>query len=278
MGAPLVATPAYLPAPPNAAPEIPDYPNFITTGIPDGCNAVRAWTGTIQPFTDDAAARRFLHCIEHGKPFDVVAGTIDASAPIGAHHWADPWIVDTEVQFQLLVLEFDGKEHPRAHALRPEISRNMHPLHPHLRDDKLVRIGQRLLPALCIFSGATFQYSLGPPRLVQFLDQVTAYIGRHIIWMKTRLELPERFGDGFRTPRPGEPIFGQVSTVQADRRFVQRQRRRELLWDGYWPGPVAPSGAANHLRLISPSQDCWCCSGKRYVECHRPLELKLVHS
>jgi hypothetical protein len=277
MSPPLVADRAYLLAPPSAAQELPEYPQFIQTRIPHGSNAVRAWTGTTQPFIDAAAARRFLHCIEHRMPFDVIEGTIDAHPPTGAHHWADPWIVHAETQFQLLVLEFEGKEHPRAHSVTPEISRNMHPLHPHLRDDKLVRFGQRLLPALCIYSGATFQYSAGTPRIVQFIDQATAYIGRHIIWMNTRLELPQRFGDAFRTPDPGELIFGHASTVRADPRFVQR-RRQEILWDGYWPGEAAPSGAANHLKFITPSQDCWCCSGKKYGECHRPLELKLVHT
>jgi len=275
MIAPPATEPAHVPVPLTAAPEISDYPQFISIPVPQDSNALRAWTGTIQPFTDAAAARRFLHCIENGKPFDVVEGRIYAHAPSGAHHWADPWIVQAETKFQLLVLEFEGKEHPRAHSVRPEISRSMHPLHPHLRDDKLVRVGQRLIPALCIYSGATFQYSAGVPRIVQFIDQASAYIGRHIIWMSTRLELPKRFGDAFRTPKPGELILGHVPTLRADPRFVE-SRRRETLWDGYWPGKAAPSGAANHLKLITPSQDCWCCSGKKYGECHRPLELKLA--
>lgn len=257
MGRALIASTAYLPAPLNAAPVIPDYPQFECTTVPIGCNAVRAWTGIVQPFVNDDAARRFLHCVEVGKPFDVIEGSIDAHAPRSIGHWADPWIVNTDMRFRILVLEFEEPEHPQAYSLRPEISRQIHPLHPHLREDKLVFVNQRLIPALCIYSGADFKYSQEWPRIVQFLDQAIAYIGRHIIWLKTRIELPTRFGDAFRVPPPGEPIFDYQPIIQTDPNFL-RHCKDTPLWLGYWPGPVALSGPSNHLRIIRPSQECWC--------------------
>jgi hypothetical protein len=48
------------------------------------------------------------------------------------------------------------------------------------------------------------------------------------------------------------------------------------LWSGYWPGPVAPTGISEHLRTIRPSGECWCCSGKQYSECHRPMEQRIA--
>ncbi len=271
MGAFLAESYAYLPVPPSAAPEIPDYPQFERVPVPDGSDASCAWIGTIQPFEDGAAGRKFLRCIEAAQSFDVIEGTIIARLGLNYPHWADPWLVGMGMRFRLLVLEFSGTEHHRVYALQPEISRNSHPLHPHLRTDKLINIGRRKLPALCVYSGAAFRYCSEWPRIVQFLDQTTAYLGRHIIWLRTRVELPERFGDPFRVPTPGEPIFEHISPIQIDP-ITSTRPRNFSIWTGYWPGAVAPSGIAEHLRTIRPSSECWCCSGKRYSECHRPIE------
>jgi hypothetical protein len=275
MGALLAVSSAYLPVPRSAAPEIPDYPQFERASVPVGSGASRAWIGTIQPFRDDAAGRAFLRCVEAGLPFDVIEGTITAKQESNAEHWADPWLVGMEMRFRLLVLEFSGTVHPRAYALQPEISLNNHPLYRHLRTDRMIVIGRRELPALCVYSGAAFSYSPEWPRIVQLLDQTTAYLGRHIIWMRTRIEIPARFGDAFRVPAPGEPIFDHLPRVQTDPVASTRPRGFST-WSGYWPGPVAPCGISEHLRTIRPSGECWCCSGKKYGECHRPFEQKIA--
>jgi hypothetical protein len=275
MGALLVASSAYLPVLPSAALEIPDYPQFERIPVPAGSGASCAWIGTIQPFYDDAAGRAFLRCVESGLPFDVIEGTIIAKQESNAEHWADPWLVEMGMRFRLIVLEFIGSEHPKAYALQPEISRSSHPLHPHLRTDKVIIVGRRELPALCVYSGAAFSYSPEWPRIVQFLDQTTAFIGRHIIWLKTRIEIPARFGGTFRVPSPGEPIFDHLPRVETDP-IASIRPRSFARWYGYWPGPVAPSGISEHLRTIRPSSECWCCSGKKYGECHRPLEQRIA--
>jgi hypothetical protein len=273
----LAASPTYLPVPPSAALEIPDYPQFKQVLVPAGSGATCAWEGVIQPFEDDTAGRRFLSCIEAGLPFDVIAGTIIARPSSTTRHWAEPWLVEMGVRFRLLVLEFSGARHPRAYALQPEISRSSHPLHPHLRTDLVITVGRRELPALCIYSGAAFSFSPEWPRIVQFLDQTTAYIGRHIIWLRTRIKIPEYFGGAFYVPPPGELIFDQMPCVETDR-IASVRSNRFAPWFGYWPGPVAPSGSSEHLRTIRPSQECWCCSGRKYGECHRPVDRKIAGS
>jgi hypothetical protein len=275
MGALLVDLPAYLPVLPVAAPEIPDYPQFEQVPVPDGSDASSAWIGTIQPFSDDTAGRKFLRCVEEGLPFEVVEGTILSNPPSNSTHWADPWLVAMGMRFRLLILEFDDQEHPRAYSLQPEISRSSHPLHPHLRADLVINVGRRELPALCVYSGAVFNFSPKWPRIVQFLDQTAAYIGRHIIWLRTRIEIPASLGDALRVPCPGEPIFDQRPRNETDPLASVRPRGFST-WFGYWPGPVAPSGILEHLRTIRPSSECWCCSGKKYSECHRPSEQRIA--
>jgi hypothetical protein len=269
------AKPAYLPAPCYTVPEVPEYPQFLATEAPRGCGAIRAWKGVIQPFRDDADARHFLRRVEDGKPIDIVQGSVYANASMQPEHWADRWLVKMNLRFQLLVLEFEEPEHPRAYSLQPEISREMHLLHPHLRTDRVVIVGCRPIPALCVYSGATFKYSPVWPRMVQFLDQVATFLARHAIWLRTRIQLPLRFGEKCRVPQPGEPIFGQRSLVRSDVNFSGRLDQVEL-WEGFWPGAASPSGIENHLDSISPTQECWCCSGVKYGECHRPFELQCL--
>lgn len=264
---------AYLPASQSATPEIPEYPQFVRSQIPAGSNAVGAWTGAVQPFLNDETARRFLRCVEANSSFDIVEGTIEADHAPDSEHWADRWLVGTDFHFQLLVLEFDGLRHPEARVTQPEISRQMHPTHPHLRDDRLITIGRHQLPALCIYSASVFEYSPRWSKIIQFLDQTTAYLGRHIIWLKTRVEFPAGWNTCPRVPSPGEPIFDHRPAIRRDPNLSVPSKENPL-WVGYWPGPVAPSGYENHLRTISPSRECWCGSGRKYEDCHRPMEIE----
>lgn len=268
MDEPGVAVPAYLPAPLITAPGIPEYPDFRQTVVPENCEAIRAWTGAIRPFVCDEEARNFLYCVEAGRQFDIAAGTVYAHRPTTARHWADPYLVQSNIQFQVLVMEFGGTEHPRAYALAPEISYDAHPLCPHLRGDRILKIGHLRLPALCVYSGAEFRYAADLPRLVQFLDQVTSYLGRHVVWLRTRVMLPQRLGDRFGAMPIDEATYSSPLGFQRDP-FVAKRVRKAAKCTGYWPGPAAPTGAEQHLTTIKPDQECWCWSGKRYAVCHR---------
>jgi hypothetical protein len=53
---------------------------------------------------------------------------------------------------------------------------------------------------------------------------------------------------------------------------------RSRHWMGYWPGAVAPTGVQQHIETIQPSQECWCCSGKLYGDCHRSVEAAILLS
>lgn len=270
-----LASSAYSPAPHLAALEIPEYPQFERTAVPLGTGAVSAWKGVIQPFADDDSAQRFLGCLEQRVPVEIVEGRINSPAANAQRHWANPWLVQMQAKFLLLILEFDGTEHPRAYSLQPEISNSSHPLHPHLRHDKMIKVGRQELPALCIYSGAEFHYSPTLPRIVQFLDQLSTYMGRHLIWMRTRVEIPPTQGGRVQLPKPGEHVFELHKRIQTC--SVASIKPHNLrLYQGYWPGAVARSGASDHLRTIPPTQECWCCSGKPYGQCHRALEQRIV--
>jgi len=271
MNATLASTVPVCQVPLSAAPEISDYPQFKEAEVPKGSGASCAWEGFIQPFEDDLSARRVLHCIEGNLPVDVREGTISSDFRVKSPHWADALLVKMDVRFHVLILNFEGTEHPRAYGMQPEISRNCLAMHPHLRTDKMIQVGRQELPALCVYSGAEFDYLAGWPRTVQFLDQTAIFLARHLIWLRTRMQVPVRFGEPFHIPLLGEIIFDAQPRLQTDL-IALRAHNYSPRWVGYWPGMVAASGATGHYFSIKPSRECWCWSGKKYGECHRPME------
>jgi hypothetical protein len=270
----LVSPTADSPAP-LAAPVLREYPQFHIIPIPEGHKAFRAFAGVIQPFEDDRTAREFLRRVEADSPIEIEEGRIVCQSQPSRPRRIDSLLVATQIRFTVIVLEFAGAEHPRAYVRFPEISRSAHPNHPHLRADNPLIVGGRVLQRLCIYSGAIFTFSNEYPRIVQFLDQLSAYLGRHTIWLKTRVELSSKPGGGFRIPDRDEVIVEIDPRAQMNPLF-SRQPIEIPRWSGYWPGKSAPSGAQAHLRTIAPSQECWCCSGISYGDCHRRRELEIT--
>jgi hypothetical protein len=261
--------------PPLAAPGIPEYPQFAQVAAPTGTGALAAWQGTIQPFTDDITARQVLRRIEAGAPFENDSGSLFCEqAPAMLPHPADPFLLKMDMSFTVLVLELPQYAHPCAFLLQPELSPSFLSFHPHVRSDCKLTIGNRTLPALCVYSGAIFEFAPGISRIVQFLDQVSTYLARHAIWLRTRVLLQQNvFGLDpiVYKPRPG--------TLVLDTEFDKRSFCRkpgELYWNGYWPGAAAPSSPSDHLKTIAPDGLCWCWSGKQYRNCHRKRDLQFV--
>jgi hypothetical protein len=251
------------------------YPKFVRTDLPSGSAASSAWEGIIQPFMREADAKTFLHLIEQDKPFGVSEGTIiceeDSSMPGG--HWADPYLVDMDTKFRVLVLSFDPPVHPRAYLLSPEFSSAFLSHHPHSRGDLEILFRDRRLAGLCVYSAAEFRFPGLVERIVEYLDQVSAWIGRHLIWLRTRrlYRLAPGGPELVYSPRPGEMVVDTEVGVRnaAIASIVPRER---CFWNGYWPGKSARATGKDHLRLLDPSGECWCGSGSAYAACHRPTE------
>jgi len=179
-----------------------------------------------------------------------------------------------DLVFTVLVLEFSGTEHPRAYGIQPEISPLTCPAHPHLRNDRPIVLSGRRIPALCVYSGAVFRYGGTVPRIVEFLDQLTTFLARHIIWYRTRRLFEVTPSGEVRlhyAPRPGELIMDSEPRFHSHPLFRIRAEPVRF-WKGYWPGTQAPQGSREHLRTIAPADECWCWSGRPYGECHRPLD------
>lgn len=260
--------------PPVAAPAIPEYPQFHRVAAPAGSGARSAWQGVIQPFADDLTAKQVLRRIEAGEAFENDAGSLFCEQPpVMRPHPADSLLMKMDIKFKILVVELPQFQHPCAYLLEPELSPRFLSFHPHTRGDCSVTIANHRLPAMCVYSGAVFQFEPGIDSTVQFLDQVATYLARHAIWLRTRVLLrcnvAEKDTIEYR-PGPGEMI---VDTEACKDEFDIKPG--DLYWNGYWPGKAAPSGARAHLATIRPSRPCWCWSGKPYKDCHRPLELKI---
>ncbi len=253
-------------APPAAAPELSDYTQFIARRVPEGSGASRAYEGFIRPFSDDGTARRVLRAIEEGIPLQVCGGRLDAELTEPRDNPLDQYLVDMAELFTILLLEFEGTERPRTFLLDPPMVPRFSQCY-HLRGDRLIQIDGGELAALCVYSGAVQRFDSGRSPLEQQLDQTATYLAKYLIWLRTR-QLYRRTNEGPKLVRRRAP----------HRRITLDEvpRSRDFFWDGYWPGPCAPSTHEGHLATIKPENECWCWSGKTYSECCRPGEFKLV--
>jgi hypothetical protein len=251
----------------STTPGLSDYQQFISCQPPPGSGAIRAHKGYIRPFSCNEDARVVLRALEARIPLQVAGGRIGVEGANLQRHPFEGFLIDVAVPFTILVLEFVGTEHPRAFLLDPPMIPRLS-MSPHLRFDRSIFVDGREVPALCIYAGNLFHFADDRSRLEQFLDQVSTYLARYLIWLRTRMLFrPSVVGVRQFVYRrePHEPVFP-----------FDVLRSREVYWDGYWPGPSAPSGYAQHLATIRRDDECWCWSGKRYGECCRPKELEIV--
>jgi hypothetical protein len=273
VSAPVLVNPTF-----ESAVELDDYySTFFEVEVPTGTSAIRAWQGVLQPFKNDECACDLLHAFENGIP--ILSDRATLFSKDGhvkkTERWAEPFLVSMAERFQVLILEYDEPHHPVAFSVRPEISGYRFPGHPHLRRDIFLQYGGRTLHGLCVYSAADFVYRLDIPRIVQFVDQVSGYLGRHLIWERTR-RLLDSTGRVIYQPKAGEPIFDTEPRIQealASPTVNHPRRYMGRVWHGYWPGKSAPSGPARHVATIRPNQECWCGSGKKYRLCHLRREL-----
>lgn len=260
-------SPSSDPAPSLAVPELSDYTQFSRVPPPSSSGATTAFRGHVRPFSNDQDARMVLRAIEAGQPLEVCGGRLYVDATGLRRNPAEDFLIDMAAPCTLLILEFPGTEHHRAYLLDPPMIPRLS-VNPHIRSDRAIKIDGRLHPALCIYSGTLFRYATARPRLEQFLDQAAIYTAKHLIWLRTRLLLR-------RAPYgPPEIVYRRSPGHHVNN--VPLLLSKDVYWEGYWPGPWAPSGPAEHLRTIAPSGECWCWSGKPYGKCCRDTDLRAL--
>ncbi len=256
----------------------PDYPQFVPAEPPPDGSTVSAWRGVLQPFEDDAAARLILCDIERERTLWVSAGLIRSSAS-SEQHWAHPLLTGMDVACEVMVC-LQENAMPRGYLLSPRFQPYFAytVVHPHPRGDQMILHEGRLLPGLCVFSSAELKFRDDINFYTQFLDQLTQYVAKHLIWLRTRRLCRLNGSDVtvLHQPAPGEsipersPIASLVQLPSGSVRVID-------FWSGYWPGKAARAGTPReHVRQIKPSQRCWCGLNKTYGECHRSLELGTV--
>jgi hypothetical protein len=263
------------------SPAFPSYPSFISVPIPNDVSLVdfvkgkpivgavtpvRAWQGRVQPFENDTAAREVLRLLAADIPVYVHGGNVIASSDVRGvmPHPAEPRMIDCATIFDLLVLEFEAPAHPWVFSLSPAISSQTFPYHPHLRSDRILKLPSRTLHGLCVYSGAEFDFEESLPVIPQFLNQVSIFLAKHIVWRKT-----QRLFD----TRSHELLHDGLDTIEVmsdlpHESIWQINPALRTEWVGFWPGKVAMSGKG-HL-LLDPEGKCWCGKGRIYRDCCLP--------
>jgi len=260
---------------PLAAPLTPDYPQFVPVETPNDGITVSAWRGIIQPFMDDETARSVLADVEAERTLFIAAGSIcGGGKPVS--HWANPLLVDMNVKCEVLIC-IQPEALPRAYLLKPrfEVYYENLEIHPHPRGDQAIKYAGARIPGLCVVSGAEFVFNPDQNFHTQFLDQVTQYVAKHLIWLKTRrlYRLCESRKTALYTPHPGEVICERPPTQHIVALPTGPVSVCDF-WSGYWPGKGAKAmNPLEHIRQIRLNQRCWCGLAKEYAQCHRPLDL-----
>ena len=250
-------------------PTFSSYPQFVEVIAPlatlreTAMQAERAWQGLLQPFANDEDAKLVLRALAADQAVDVSSGWI--TAPSGTHlmrpHNDEFRMQNCAIAFDVLVLDFPAPAHPWAFSLAPIISNLKYPSHPHLRSDRTLTLHSRVLHGMCVYSAAEFQYDPALPRLPQFLHQVSIYLAKHVIWLKTlrlvNLDTGALVHDGLnlRTLYQNIPVNS----------IWQKHPQVKTYWNGLWPGKTAKAGK-DHLSL-DPEGECWCGTGLTYKQC-----------
>lgn len=257
-------------------PAFSSYPQFLEVGAPLAMlrgveiQSERAWQGFIQPFVGDADARLVLRALAANKAVDVAAGRITAPREIQEDkaHDEEFRMNNCSTVFDILVLEFPALAHPWAFSLSPVISERKFPSHPHLRRDRTLVLPSMELTGMCIYSAAEFQYDLMLPKIPQFLHQVSIYLAKHVIWMKTQRLLNAQTGAMVHDGLDLDTLYKNLPVNSIWLKYPEVK----TIWSGFWPGKVAKSGR-NHLSL-DPERECWCGKGLVYRRCCQAEEIE----
>lgn len=264
-------------------PAFPEYPQFMPAQSPGPLHLTsrthddqptieevipsRAWQGLIAPFASDEEARLALRMLAADEPISVHGGTLLPTPTAGKlkRHPMEHRIIGTGLIFDILVTEFETTPHPWVFSLSPPISQSQQKFHPHLRSDRSLQLRSKELHGLCIYSAAEFSFKPDRHPLPQFLDQVSIFLGKHVIWLKT-LQL---FNRGGKCIHDGIDMNTFMSTIPADAIWSISPAEPNF-WRGFWPGRSAANGPG-HL-LLNPAGECWCGKGKPYKDCCLPWE------
>lgn len=260
----------------HAAPFTSDYPQFLPASSPTDDTTVRSWRGTIKPFADDTVAKFALVEMELERPLWISAGQILGGTPASSH-WAAPLLVRMDQVCDVLICEQQNAI-PRAYLLSPRFHEyyGIPGIHPHPRSDQLIEYGGIRIPGLCVFSSAEFVFEPGVDPHTQFLDQVTQYVAKHLIWLRTRRRL-KKIGASepivLHQPQAGAYI-DDTAPIERFEVLPTGLTRTIEYWSGFWPGKIASASTPlEHLQKIRPNGRCWCGMARKYGDCHRSLDL-----
>ncbi|CAN5608933.1 hypothetical protein BH10ACI4_BH10ACI4_26030 [soil metagenome] len=246
-------------APETPAPPIPGYPQFVECQVPEGSDAIHAYRGYIRSFSDDLTASRVLRAIVAEQPLIVSEGRLDSEAVGLPRDPLEDYLEEMATPCTVVVLEFSGRRHPRAFLINPLPVRRVSGSQ-HIWWDKTVVIDGKVTPELCVYAANLFQYDPALERLPQFLNQLSTYLAKHLIFLRTRMLCTLQKNGSVRRMtlrKPWQSINLHLLNV------VQKS-----LWFGVWIGNAAPHLPAQHLQTIKPKDECWCNSGDEYGHCH----------
>lgn len=247
------------------------YPKVRSVPVPLDSGAQTAFRATINPFSGAADIDGILWHLQSDRPLAVSEGTLLHPAACAIVHPKHPLrgAVNSSLTCEVLVLDFGDKRHPLAFALKPEISRDNFPGHPHLLDNRLLS-SFLPKPALCLYRPSDGVFTDGLAPIISFFDFLAFFLAKHHVWENTRVLLDRLTGRIVERPAMRTNIVD--ATTWKVRRDAYWWTTMRFVWQGVWLGESASHEPRQQLEEIPPWAECPCGSGDRYRDCHRTTD------
>jgi hypothetical protein len=275
------------------------YPQFGSIVPPREAAGAHAFLGRIQPFPDETEFAGVIAHLAQDQTIRVeFGGRLTHPAWCKQSHPVptafSPIIAST---FEILLLQFAGKRHPRVYAVSPEISRRRYPTHPHLRDDQQLVFNGKPLQAICTYLSSDRVLERDEMQLVHVMDYTAMYLAKHVFWAATYRTTTFSIATNKLTTSANtdlllpvdcpticdgtHPQFACYYRADARQETLEQKMFRWFKSDYSqmglmtWLGKAAPHLAHELIHEFRPKDECPCGSGERYGNCcwkkHQPV-------
>ena len=154
------------------------YPQFEAIEPPPSSEAILAWEGVLQPFSDCSKLGFILDDLRMDRSVQVQAGSLSHDPDCKAVHRPLPFLDrlrPSEAHFKITVLAYAPKRHPQAFGKSPEITKRRFPFHDHINTDG----------SICPYSANETHLPWHGQTLPTFLDYVAIWAAKHHVWEMT---------------------------------------------------------------------------------------------
>jgi hypothetical protein len=227
-----------------------DFPDFEPTAVPIFSGGRRAWRGVLRPFARTGEIVDIVAHFEAERAVNILPGGVLHHDPDCTERHELSYagaLVNMDVEFEVVIVDRGEVLHPPVYCVRPPISADIYPGHPHPRQNEPALVGSTRVHGLCIHLRSEHT-DRGAEMFVRLIDQTATYLAKHLVWVRTvGLMTSDRNGRRRCLLEEGRGLGAMLSTPDS--------RESGVGWAGHWPGPAVPHQPHDMLQMLSPDDE-----------------------